>query len=565
MFVLVVLNTEYMALDSRKVWYFKAINQCRNNGWALISHEYIGKHREHLYNSIDDRLLSDFEVGELDDLNFSSVPQYYIPDRIFDEYEKNLRSRTAALFELYETNWPELENELLIAIDSFSSIMPVKGIFHLLEPFESLRKVSLDLSIPLIPFTFSAIRRVHGYMHTLYSAPIGGKLYDCDDCEQRYQNFQDENVSLPLLSHRCIIALLGKTRTLPLIPLLDKNPPFELLLCENGYEITPQVFNRVRLTDDDLYYAARKLFLESKIRSRPHALKIDRIGVDRSTLPLDPTSTILSCKRCVAVSSQILLKAMLWNRTVVMRERTLPFSFACESDLESLNKVELSFLNFYVLCYLIPNHLMFSQDYWLWRLKRPSESEILGRHLCYFLGLYGLDFEQFYGLDEEKMFRLIMGARGYSHSEIERIIYDPGPNFMYQCSVSRLIIFNQRKNQTYDQWILNRKLDDDFIVSEFIFFNQDDFEIEFITFMPIIDFSAFVSVNSLSYAIENSGDYLQLDVCGEPRFIPQGNNGLEYKIGLTARTLKIKFIWKYTRTLEIPHNASLAQQQLGEG
>ena len=351
MFITVVLNIEYMNYASRVKWYLKNLYHCKEYGWMIITHEYLFKNFEKLQESVGDRFFEEFEMERLTVDDFKNIKQYVIPDKVFEDKEEICGSRTEMLFDVTKNRFPELETHLLNAIDQIKTELPDKkidGVFHILEGFKSIRTVCSKFNIPLITYVFSAIRKVHGYRHTLFSANMYNRLYCSDECEIRHNQYLSEKQSsdIPIFENREIIALIGKERTLPLIKLLDYEPEYEIFVCGDGYLMVPHIFEYANYTDEDLYYECNKAYRNDEMRFRQHPMQLNQIQIDYSEVRSDPAATILSCKRTTAVASQIVLKALLWNRTAVMKKNTLPFSYMCEKDYNSESKIDLNFLIF---------------------------------------------------------------------------------------------------------------------------------------------------------------------------------------------------------------------------
>ena len=324
MFVSIVFNTEYMDITSRKMWYLKNLFHCKENGWILITHEYIQKHFEELQDSITDRFIEQFEMRRFSFDEVKDVEQYFVPDEIFDGLEREMGSRTEMLFELNNRPYLILDHCLNGIFEQIRQKHPnerIEGIFHCLEGFESLRRIANELHCPLINYSFSAFRKVHGYRQTLYFANLWSRFWDSKECADRYHRFLKEDYSsLPVFTNEEIIAMIGKEHTLPMIQLINSQPKYEMGVCCECFSLLPQVFKNKHYTDDDIFYECKKLFRSDKLKVRSHAAHLNDIQVDRSEVHNDPVSTILSCKRLTAVQSQILLKVLLWKRTAVLKQ-----------------------------------------------------------------------------------------------------------------------------------------------------------------------------------------------------------------------------------------------------
>lgn len=544
MFIPIIFNTEFMDYDSRKVWYLKNLFHCRKNNWPLITHEYLKTHFNEIVEGVDSRFFEEFEMEPLDVSELADVEQYFVPDAIFDAIQDRFDSRTEMLTYLYTRSDPNLQCFLKECIDSIQTNAAgtkVDGILHCLQPFTTIKELSKSYDAPLISYVFSAIRKVHGYRETLYCANLSDGIFCSDQCERRYQSFIGEKVAFPVLERRELIALLGKPRTFPLIPLLDAEPLHEVCICSEAYSTTPQIFINAPYTDEDLFYECRNLFPTDRIINRQHPYKLDQLKICRSEVKHDPATTILSSRRIASVSSQIVLKAMLWNRTVVMKKNTLPLSFACEKEMDSCKTVDLVFLNYYLFCYLVPSDLMFDQSYWRWRLTSPAESEIYKKHLVYYLNKFSLSRDVFEGPASDQRFQLLLRGRGCDEETVSNLSFASAPEkFCYINAVSKLRI--EWPNSHQDQWCLN-EFDGSEYTSHFTF--PLEREPVGVYFYPLEDKAGFVALKKIEATIDTESRELFTSNDAPYRFINQNNGRLPIDSNFGKGRIKIEVTWTY--------------------
>ena len=320
-----------MDIASRTRWYLKNLLHCKDNGWILITHEYMRIHWEQLQNEVTPSLFSSWEMRPFTADEVREVEQYFIPDELFEQLEKQYGSRTEMLWQLSTDGNEQLENCLQDIVDAIRSKHPyekIDGMFHSLEAWQPLRNVCKQNNISLIPYSFSALRRPHGYRQTLYFVSQKGRLCTTEECQNRFTNYLDENNNFsPIFSNRELIAILGKERTLPLLPLLQAEPKYEMGICTECFSFLPQFSVFDKNTDDDTRYECEKLYDKSQITVRNHSLQVDYMHLDRTTVHNDPAAWILSSRRLTLSRSQIGLKILLWNRTAVVPSDSLSFSF----------------------------------------------------------------------------------------------------------------------------------------------------------------------------------------------------------------------------------------------
>jgi hypothetical protein len=548
MFVTIVLNTQYMDYSSRIKWYLKNLLHSKENGWLLITHEYLYKNLDKLQTSVSDRFYDEFEMRRFTLEEIRNVEQYIIPDELFEVKEQECGSRTEMLFDLYENRFPEFEMHIRRAFDQIREKYPndeIQGVFHCMEGFTSLRNICAEYNVPCIPYVFSAIRKVHGYKQTLYTANMQNELYSSSECKMRYENFIGENAEVPVLDHREIIALLGKERTLPLIKLLNSQPKYEICICGDGYIMLPNLFMHTRYTDEDIYYECNKLYPHNMIRYRQHLLQLNQLQIDHSEVRSDPASFMLSCKRVVAGSSQILLKAMLWNRTAIMKNDTIPFSFMCENDYTSELKVNLAFLNYYIFCYLIPSSYMFSQDYWTWRLKNPTETEIYKKHLGFYFNELNVDALVLSEKDKNARFKLLLESRDCDSDLIEILLSENNNEQVdYDVATSKLVVHYNLSGEIISKsiWRLNEYKNGN-IISRFKVNLSSD--VSQVAFYPLDDKAGYVKI--IKTNIYSNNQCIETLVNTDGVLFSQKFTG-KYEINPTRRLpskFEIEYIWNY--------------------
>jgi len=543
MFVSIILNTEYMDYSSRKMWYLKNLLHCKENGWILITHDYIRKHFNELQDSITDRFLKQFEMRRFTLEEMHDVEQYFIPDEIFDNIENELGSRTEMLFHFFNKEDLQLKKCLEYILSQIRNKHPnekIDGIIHCLEAYQTIRNFAKNLNAPLINYSFSAIRKPHGYRQTLYQANTNGYYWGTDDCEELFKNFKKKFTDkIPLFTNKEILAIIGKERNLPILNLVDATPKYEMGICCECYSLVPKVFHDNPYLDDDIFYECNKYYDKSDIKVRSHAAHLDQLQISRNSVHNDPASTILSCKRVTAVQSQILLKALLWNRSVIMRKKTLPFAAFCNSDYTSNIKIDNFTLNYYIFCYLIPSDLMFSDDYWKWRLTSPSEDEIYMKHLLFILDKLAIN-SKVLKLKSNKRLEFILNSRSCDKQLISDILSENIPNIDWNVLSSRIEIQNSH-NEKKVFWRIN-KLDSTSGNLTTTLDLENVIDIRKIEIYPLDDIEGYscllsCKINGAEYETEFLNELLFMPKQSGCYTININDNGLE--------NLHIEFIWNY--------------------
>lgn len=541
MFVSIVLNTEYMDIASRAKWYLKCLLHCKQNGWILITHEYMKTHIEELQKDITPSLFSSWELRPFTYEDIKDVEQYFIPDAVFEEMEQRYGSRSEMLFAINKNDDASLHHCLDAIVDDIKkkhANEKVDGIFNVLECFESIRLMAKSLHAPLISYSFSAIRKPHGYRQTLYHVNKG-HFWESKECEVRWKKYESEGKNkIPVFTNREIIAILGKTHTLPLIQLMNSQPQYEMGICCEFYSLLPPVFSQYNYTDDDIFYECKQLYPKDKIKVRSHSLHLDDIQVDRTVVHNDPASYILSCKRLTAVQSQIILKVLLWNRTAVMKKDTLAFSFLCSKKYDSQSVADITALNYYFFAYLIPADLMFSDEYWRWRLTNPTETEIYWRHLDYLLNALGIDKKKVIALQGKERFKYLLEARGCDMQLIEELLSDKViNNINWDVASSQFDVVTPDGTKTF--WRIDTQNEDGSLTTKLAVDVDGTMAVKF---YPLYDVAGISKIKS----VKVNGKEVELDQSMTSfKYMPK-YKGIELPLsGQQGTSLDIECNWEY--------------------
>lgn len=543
MFISIVFDVEYMGMPSRKMWYLKNLLHCKENGWVLITHDYIRKNFDELQDSVNDRFFEQFEMRKFSIEEIKDVEQYYIPDEFFEEKEKLFGSRTEMLSDLFknkDTSFDAYLAEILIQIKKKHPQEKIDGIFNMLEAYESVRSFAKKLDVPLLNYSFAAFRKPHGYRQTLYQVSTTGFYWGDVDAKKRYEKFLSENSELPVFSNQELITIIGKERTLPEIKLIDAEPKYEMGICCECFSMVPQVFETACYTDDDIFYECKKLYSPEQYKVRSHAAHLNEIQVDRNEVHNDPASTLLSCKRVTAVQSQIILKALLWKRSAIMRKESLAFSFMCSKDYLSLKLADIKALNYYIFGFLIPSELMFSADYWKWRLTKPSESEIYRKHLNFLFSALNISQEIFDMPLNNHRYRTLLKSRDCDEQLIHLLAdSDEIPIVNWDVVSSRFDVYTSTSKKSY--WRLDILNEDCSLTAHL---QLDVSGISRIEFFPLDDVAGFAYLMS----VELNGIKQNFDE--DFRFMAKTTGKYTIPVDTNDRHISIKCNWKYRKINE---------------
>lgn len=542
MIVSVVLNTEYMDIASRTKWYLKNLLHCKDNGWVLITHEYMKVHFAELQKEVTPSLFESWEIRPFTMEEINDVEQYFIPDSVFEEMQKNCGSRTEMLSKLFESYEDALYTELTRIFTEISTrhqTETIDAVLHILEPFESLKQVARDFNCRLINYSFSAIRKPHGYKMTFYN--VNETTYwDGGDARIRYERFINNYDGNIFFTNEELIAIVGKDRTLPEIILMDFEPKYEMgVFCE-CFSLVPASFIRHRFTDDDIFYECKKIFGSKNLKVRSHSLHLDDLQVDRSTVHNDPASTILSCKRCTAVQSQILLKCLLWKRPVTLANDTLSFSFMCNKDVASLKRADIKSLNFYLFAYLIPDKLMFNDEYWKWRFTCPSEAEIYEKHINYIFSELGIPDDVLKENIIADRYKLILKSRNVDKQLMEMLLSNVSEfQVNWDVLISRFEIISS-EGEKIKYWRLTKMSDDGTL---YTCFDLENTNICAVDFFPLDDVAGFTSIKEI---IVNG---VPKECIGEYMYMPKGSGKYSISLDEISQKINIQITWQFKSNL----------------
>ena len=544
MFLMIIFDTDYYGMAGRSKWFLKSISHAKANNWMVITHEYLGKHYNEYAMDCAERFYNEFEMRRLDAKEYAEIRKGFVPDSIFREIEERFISRTEELLFLFEKRVFQLEDCLIQMIDKELEKSPgerVEGNFNCLDCFKSVHYLGEHYGCPVIPYSFSAIRKMHGYRQTLYFADLGGCMRSSLRVEQSYKNYCKGEGLFPVFSRRELLAVFGKDKNLPLLRLLDGKPKYEVGICKTPNSIYPYDFLKFKYTDVDAYYDARKSFGEDSIVIREHP-NIPWNGSDKGFKKEhqrnDPISFLLSCERVVSVNSQILLKALLWNRAVCLKGDLSSFGFMCNRDINETKRADINALNYYIFGYLIPAELMFNADYWKWRInEKPSEYDIYKRHFEYHLKYFDLEKRIIYNNNEEERFRHILMKRGCCDSLIDELVQNQSPvNYDYEVLYSKLAVDSDSATEAYEIFSLNKN-EGGKISSDFELRNEE--RVKSLHFYPFVDVGGFADICSITVDDE------KIDVKDGFVYFDKIDGKRIFEIMLSAGRHRISIEWEY--------------------
>lgn len=541
MVVSVVLNTEYMKTEERFKWFLKNVSFARNNDVLIVTHECLKKNMTELVSGVAERFYDEFEMCKISPEEIQKINICYIPDILFEKIYEKKKSQTQWILELSNHRNEEMENYVIARIDEE---LRKRGeekpeyIQNCLHVFESIRYIAKYYDCPLIPYVFSAVRKVHGYMQTLYMANFADDLFCTDAVKKMYWEYETHTPDFPVLTKKEILALLGKKRNLPLLPLLNSKGTYEMGVILEGFHMIPQTFQIDGVTDDDLYFESKRYYTESDIISRVHPLRMDQMGATRAYTRNDPATFILNCKRLATVQSQMILKVAMWNRVPCVLGDSLPYAFLFRKDFRSELPVSDEDLNFILFCCMVPDSLMFDRKYWKWRMKNPSPCELMLKHLHEILS--NLGYEESILFAQENRLEKILAGRGCTTREIELVTRNGSMENMDGDYLTSRLQVKMGSGSTKDYYCLNQRESDGALYS--CFFVESEETVSECKLLLLDDVAGFVQVEKVLV------DGVEVNMESKMQFCPKGTSkNIVPMIGKDKQYFKMEIFWKSKR------------------
>lgn len=429
MIISIVLDTEYMGVEERNKWFLKSVSNATKEDMLIITHSYFKDHINEVVEGCAERFYEEFEMNHVPVEEIKKLDICYISDEMLDVVYDNCGCKTKQILFLFNNRVKEMEDCMISFIDKAlerRSITKPDYIMNCLHTFASIKYLAEHYGCPLIPYVFSAIRRVHGYTQTLYMAHIGKDLFNSNACEELYSTCNKNDIGFPLLKKSEILALLGKKHNIPLIPVMEREGVYDVGIVGEGFHITPEIYQGDAVTDDDLYFECKRFNGFKNIITRQHPMQLDKAGIGRNHMKNDPVAFLLSCNHVVTVQSQMIMKAAMWNRAAVAMSNALPYAYLLNRRLIGAKPINDFDLNFILFIYFVPDTCMFNSDYWKWRMSKPTVAEIAKKHMETILsGLcIPLDILEI----RENRIQKILQYRGYSDKQIDELFH---PNSIF--------------------------------------------------------------------------------------------------------------------------------------
>lgn len=356
--------------------YLNALYRSKDQKGAILTHKkYIDSPLKY-----EDIYFKVFDMERVSVEEKESIKEFGISEDYFEDIKKKYSSRTQAIIHLLTERDSYIEK---IFTDCINRIGNIDAIYVFGETYESIKYIAKEKGIPIYNYEFSTVRKISDYSMNLMQVFENGSLYSNEDLKKRYDIFKQEVTKEQLLSREELIFLFAPKRQLKYIDYIYDEPKYEIGILGSGYSVVAPYCKKEIFTDDDILYDIEKIYSDSDYTVRKHPATMNPKALERELYEKDTLPFILSCKRITTIASNGLFEAMLWGRTAITLSEAMPYSFICGKNYETDEKVDIDFLNFYLINALVPSqNLLFSEEYWKWR-KTASEKDIYRYHLKY--------------------------------------------------------------------------------------------------------------------------------------------------------------------------------------
>lgn len=335
-----------------------------------------------------------------------------IPVLIEKAFISEYPSRTDAYFASVTQDWPAMEDFFCEAIRQAEKQTGEKAeAIMALTDHQFLRNVARKLDISCVFYEFSSIRKPF-YDRRIYYMDFHG-LQENAKLAERYNAFQSQSKSLPILKRRELLALFLRKEDLYYIgdEKWLQEPQFEMGIALPANEVFyGNAHNMINI--DELSVRALELFEPDALCFRFHPNHQEKIipgaaHIDKGSL----FDFILRCKRVVCAGSNTAFDAALFNRPAYDVGWSI-YNLLANRSLEGLADAVPTdeLLSFIVFCFFVPSELLWSPEYLRYRLTKPSEEALYWYHLSFIFNALSLD-KSVLDLPSSERFNAILSNR----------------------------------------------------------------------------------------------------------------------------------------------------------
>lgn len=326
-----------------------------------------------LFDSVPQHLpknwLSAYQCGLPSQNDLDTLHKIVWDETLFQPLELALKSKNLVwreiLCNVYQPLQEKFEKNLeeLLIHEDISAII-------LWSNCPSIVKAAEKFNIPVIHNEMGPLRDPV-YLPTCYFDFSGVNGHT--EAEARYNNMLPEQDAYPLLGRAALQSLFTKgVKPLRRHDEFDAGVPLQVEDDSNIIAFSNGFNNHELITFVKNHYETWLL------RKHPYG-HIDYKEATEEANTLSPQEFIALCKKIVTVNSSMGFEAYLMGKPAQILGDS-PFKFI---DINAPDFVKQ--LRFCLLNYLVPFAWLFNKEYYLWRLKRPTEKEIAEKHLEYYI------------------------------------------------------------------------------------------------------------------------------------------------------------------------------------
>lgn len=423
--------------DAPCLWvFYKYMFFCLKNNYPIIALEeyfespkkykkaqpYIFKNSKNNYNELwEFPIPTDKDIAKLKKVSISKkevndITKHY--KNKFDAWVNITKERNEYYETILERKIKEIENNYKEKIDVILTWM------H----YPSLEYVAKKHNIKLITEELTTLRK-NTYNQCLGFFTYESK-YSSNIVRKEYEQFKEQLKDNKLLSRKELLTLFLSTDNLNYIKKMDQRPEYEIGV-DLGLDKDVFTSTYVKYSNKQVIKKCLKLVDEDSIICRTHPMipsSYKYKNMDNSSTSLD---WILKCNRIVSTLSNVGFEAMLFRRTSVILQDSIPFYVEAVNNLKKLEEkvVSVDFLNYMMFVYFAPYQLLFDKDYILWRTtKNPSIKDIYIYNLKYILKRHNLSIKILDKTSNERLKDILIKYHNYSSKEATNFIKSMNEN-----------------------------------------------------------------------------------------------------------------------------------------
>jgi glycosyltransferase involved in cell wall biosynthesis len=368
----------YRGITAPYLWmFYKALSAFRKDTHYIIHNDYLNqpeKWTELKRWEVDENTQRNlgYQIPDTDFIN--NLNYSLMPDELFASILERVESNPLKAFELVLTKVvPELLLYYQIEIKKISKNCEIEAI---LSPINcpSLKEVAQLHGIPLIHFELG---------------PLRGPTY----VDLAYFDFEGLNEKSEF--HKRMEAYKNTFNNEDLLDLATVRKKYlkgDYWLCDPSFRTTKfDIGVPLQIEDDTNLIASgnsfnnQALIAYSKLKFpgkviayKAHPGSIFDIKLKNYNLEnYSGTDFLFECKSILTINSSIGFEGLLWGKRVFVLGHS---AYASIASME-IEKERDRYLTFYLTNYLVPFELIFNHDYISFRIKNPTEQEIIKIHL----------------------------------------------------------------------------------------------------------------------------------------------------------------------------------------